>query len=178
MRGRFAADITGERFGRLVVIRQSKTINNRAMWRCRCVCGSIGVFQGQRLRKGKTRSCGCLQREEVAARQLKHGATRIGIRWPEYGIWRAMINRCYRRRTMNFRNYGGRGISVCRRWRYGTSQKSGFECFIKDMGRRPSAIHSIDRRNNDGNYEPKNCRWATLKQQANNRRNVLRRRKP
>jgi hypothetical protein len=81
-----------------------------------------------------------------------------------------MINRCYRPTTGNFHNYGGRGITVCDRWRFGEGGLSGFECFIGDMGRRPDPALSVDRINNDGDYEPANCKWATAKEQANNRR--------
>lgn len=88
---------------------------------------------------------------------------------PEYGQWAAMLNRCFNPNCKKYIRYGGRGISVCSRWRYGFTGLSGFDNFIKDMGRRPSKIHSIERVNNDGDYCPGNCVWATNKQQANNR---------
>lgn len=98
----------------------------------------------------------------------KHGHSRSGRQTPEYFAWRNMLNRCYNEGVDSFPLYGGRGIAVCERWQ----GERGFENFLADMGPRPSAQHSIDRRESDGNYEPDNCRWATRIEQARNRRTV------
>jgi hypothetical protein len=98
--------------------------------------------------------------------KIKHGFTRVGKHAPEYAVWRSMKDRCFNANRSNYKRYGGRGITVCDRW----MGYNGFINFISDMGRRPSPKHSLDRYpNNDGNYEPGNCRWATMKDQSNNR---------
>lgn len=170
MRGQFAQDIVGQRFGRLVVKTRAGRKGSKALWLCGCDCGADHTVAGQYLRQGKSRSCGCLQREETAARRLVHGGTTKAARWPEWGVWRQMIVRCTRKADLKFPYYGGRGIAVCERWKKGESGLTGFQCFIADMGRRPEPALQIDRRDNDGNYEPANCHWATAKQQAANRR--------
>lgn len=172
-----AINMLGKQFGRLVVFESAGSDGKRHNWKCLCECGTVGIYQGQRLRDGKTRSCGCFQREDLAERKLRHGATRRHERWPEWGVWRAMINRCYRPEQKGFNRYGGRGITVCDRWRFGEDWLTGFECFIADMGRRPAPDLSIERKNNDGNYEKSNCKWATRIEQANNRSNNLKNRK-
>ena len=165
-------DLTGERFGRLSVTRRdfSEKVTRRTMWRCQCDCGNQSVVESSNLQLGRVRSCGCLLRELEArgGGALKHGATRCrekGTRpLPEYRTWIAIIARCENPKNKRWANYGSRGITVCARWRH------SFPNFFKDMGRRPTAKHSIERKNNDGNYAPKNCIWATATQQANNRR--------
>jgi hypothetical protein len=167
-------DLTGQRFGRLSVQSRDPEKSRRVRWLCLCDCGATSSIAGYKLVAGISKSCGCLQKELMAARSLTHGATTRDDRWPEWGIWRAMINRCYRPKTKSYPNYGGRGISVCDRWRFGDGSKTGFECFIEDVGRRPSPDLSLDRYpDNDGNYEPGNFRWATSSEQQLNSRSAV-----
>ncbi len=170
-------NLMGKRFGRLLVIGRSENDKHKkAMWVCRCDCGQKTTVNGLHIQSGRTQSCGCLRREMAAARQLIHGGTRKGEGWKnlgksrrEWNSWANMIQRCTNELASKFEYYGGRGINVCERWLDGTKTKHPFECFLADMGTRPRG-KSLDRKNNDGDYTPKNCRWATASQQNSNRR--------
>jgi len=159
-------DITGQRFGsRVVVARSGK--DSPAKWHVRCDCGSEDVVSGVSLRNGSSMSCGCVRNMDTAIRSRTHGASSGGKRTPEFRIWCGMKSRCHRPRAKEMQVYSARGITVCKRW----LGHDGFANFLSDMGTRPSPKHSIDRfPNNDGNYEPGNCRWATALQQARNSR--------
>lgn len=134
------------------------------MWRCRCVCGKEFDVHGYAMRRGTTKSCGCQRQEFRAPHITTHGHSRGGKLTPEYRTWRAMKNRCYNTKDISYKNYGGRGIKVCKRW------LESFEDFLADMGPRPSSAHSIERRENNAGYEPWNCYWLPVSEQHSNKR--------
>lgn len=109
-----------------------------------------------------------------SGRNLRHGYAAASGKSSEYLSWRGAIARCYKPHDLNFPKYGARGISVCDRWRFGDGKLSGFQCFIADMGDKPSKMHSLDRVDNDGDYTPENCKWSTHQEQCNNRRSSRR----
>ncbi len=166
-------DYSGKRFGRLVVVGEAgrSPHGGNMIWRCHCDCGNSTDVLSTSLRLGDTQSCGCLQSDLASARMTKHGHAQHGTS-RTYNSWASMVQRCTNPNYYQYKNYAGRGITVCAEW------ADNFQQFLSDMGERPPGT-SLDRfPNNDGNYEPGNCRWATPKEQSNNRRPYRPRRKP
>lgn len=152
-------DLTGKKFTRLTVIKEIGRSKRRdILWLCRCDCGKEKILPTRKLKSGEIRSCGCLRNDMVKDRFTTHGMT--GSR--TYRTWNAMNNRC-KSKDESHRNYKDRGIGVCDRW------KESFNSFFEDMGERPK-WKTLDRINNDGNYEPSNCKWSTRSEQQRNRR--------
>lgn len=155
----------GQRFGRLVVIGPAPQIDKNSRWQCRCDCGGMIACRPSHLKNGNIQSCGCLALEKQRERLTTHGRSLS----PLYARWIGMLTRCLYPATRGYRHYGGRGITVCERWRT-------FENFLADMGEPPGPGYSLDRINVNGNYEPGNVRWATAKEQAaNSRRSIAKR---
>ena len=157
-------DLVGQRFGQLTVIKFVKIRKQQSLWRCRCSCGRTTIVTAARLNYGWTKSCGCLQ--EKNRDRLTHGHTRNRRFTPEYRAWSSMKTRCLNPNSHRWEEYGGRGITICQRW------LNSFEAFFTDMGRRPRG-HCLDRKNPNGNYNKRNCRWVTKLVSNQNRRKAI-----
>jgi len=155
-------DLSGSQFGAWNVVRLAARKRGGCVYECHCKCGTIRLIYRSNLISGKTQSCGCEKAARVAQKRITHGhSIRKDKRASKvYNCWSSMLTRCFNPNSHAYNRYGGRGITVCERWKL-------FENFLADMG-EPSADQSIDRINVNGNYEPNNCRWANNEQQARN----------
>lgn len=149
-------DRTGFRFGKLTVVAYAGSRKGHSLWYCQCDCGELCIRMNGSLQKGLTKSCGCIKR--------KHGHVVGNKKTPEYGVWLGMKERCLNKHLKQYGDYGGRGITIYPQW------VNSFSDFYAYVGKRPSDEYSLDRINNDGNYEPGNVRWATWPQQNCNQR--------
>ncbi len=160
-------DLSGKKFGTYTVIKfvdKNPDGNPASRFLCRCECGVEKVLTASHINSGITQSCGCLTNGIISEKNSTHGDTRGGERTKEYRAWKAIKDRCYLKSTKAYHNYGGRGISMCHRW------LESYESFLSDMGRAPLSTNSVERKDNEGNYEPSNCYWSTPPIQARNRR--------
>ena len=153
-------DLTGHVYSRLTVLGYARKKGKHHYWHCSCDCSKKSVVASTSLRSGHTQSCGCYHNERRSEIFSTHGLSSS----PEYKAFHNMKSRCLNENAQSYVDYGGRGITICDRW------IDSFANFHKDMGDKPSPSHSIDRENNEGNYEPSNCRWATQLQQVRNQR--------
>lgn len=154
-------DISGQKFGRLTALYKLHNTKGRTKWLCVCECGNLSEVRYDQLKSGKTKSCGCLHKDTLIKQRTKHNKCDTRL----YSIWECVIQRCCNNNYTYYKNYGGRGIAVCSEWRndfmsfYNWAVANGYKEFL-----------TLDRIDNDSNYEPSNCRWITMKQQARNRR--------
>lgn len=157
-----ASQLVGWTFGRLTVKERLPNRSGNTVWRCECICGNPVTATAAQLNRSAIRSCGCLQRERTSEAATTHGKSKTRA----YEVWCGMIRRCCNPKRKDYSRYGGRGILVCERWQ-------SFETFHADMGDPPAGM-TIERRDNNGNYEPGNCFWASRATQGANTARVIR----
>lgn len=160
----FRNDLTGQRFGRLTVLEFVPTDDRNSCWKCQCDCGKIKIVRAPDLNSGRTKSCGCLRKELASKNNTIHGKAHTKL----HEVWKGIKARSYNINDKEYQHYGGRGITVCDEWR------NDFMSFYDwAMANGYSDTLTIDRIDNDGNYEPLNCQWVTMKEQARNKRNNI-----
>ena len=159
-------DLTGQRFNRLIVIEPSRTKNGKYAWKCLCDCGNYTIAVGAQLKNGNTKSCGCYKNDIARKRFMKHGLSRTKL----FHVYQGMHSRCENKKSRMYKHYGGRGVSVCEEW----SGEAGVVNFCEwSMDNGYEEGLQIDRIDNDGNYEPSNCRWVTCQENLMNKSNTL-----
>lgn len=166
-------NLAGRTFNRLTVVGFEKSERRRRYWKCTCVCGNETVVETSKLKTGHSKSCGCLLADKNRELRQTHAHTSNGQKSLTYKSYTNMITRCENPRAINYDRYGGVGVTICPRWRHGEGELSGFECFLADMGERPTRSHSIDRINGSEGYQPGNCRWVVGRAQLFNRANTV-----
>lgn len=170
--GRKLIELTGKKFGRLTVIKRVEKNNSVVVWNCRCTCGNTKEVRAGNLKSGGVKSCGCLLKDIHKSESFSKSNSKHGLyNHPLYHTWSAMVYRCYNAKSPDYKNYGGRGIGVCDEWI--DSPKKYIEDIEKNIGRKPTLQHTLDRIDNNGNYEITNLRWATKSEQSVNQRKKI-----